>query len=78
MDWKYDEGDGVLFTCTDSDWKKVGPVRCKVIRRLTDLEVDLCETGPMYEVMFLDMVLDTLSGPIETYHAFEDELVPIN
>lgn len=74
MEWKYDVGDEVLFTCTDSDWKKVGPVRCKIIRRLTDLEADLCETGPMYEVMF---VLNTLTGPIETYHAFEDELEPI-
>ena len=76
MEWKYDVGDEVLFTCTGSDWKRVGPVRCKIVRRLTDLEADLCETGPMYEVMFLDMVLDPLTGLIETYDAFEDELTP--
>ena len=78
MEWKYDKDDEVMFTCTDSDWKKVEPVRCKIMRQLTDMEADLCETGPMYEVMFLDMVLDPLAGLIETYDAFEDELTPID
>lgn len=77
MEWKYNEGNEVMFTCTDSEWKNVGPIHSRVVRRLTSDEADLEETGPMYEVEFEKMAIGFDSGLFTSYNAFEDELKPI-
>lgn len=78
MEWKYEVGDEVMFTCTDSMWAGVGPVRATVVRKLTELEADFEETGPMYEVKFDLIFLDPSTGSdkalLDTFTAFEDEL----
>lgn len=78
MEWKYEVGDEVMFDCTDSRWSGVGPVRATVTRRLTELEADLEETGPMYEVKFDSILLDGVTSSdkerFDTFEAFEDEL----
>ena len=79
MDWMYDKGDKLYFNCTDSDWRGIKNVECEVMRRLTDEEADLCETGPMYEVGFREPVEiqeSRLTSRFATYFAFEDELTP--
>lgn len=45
--------------------KRTGQI-CAVIRSLTEKEADLCETGPMYQVVFPDGYVTD---------AFEDELI---
>lgn len=70
MDWKYNAGDMVYFNCTDSDWHDTCDIPCRVRRRLTADEADLNETGPMYEVEFVD----TRRVALGCIHAFEDEL----
>lgn len=65
MEWKFKVGDKVTFNTVDSELRKHNGTTCEVARRLTDLEADLCETGPMYELRTDDGV---------TVHAFEDEM----
>lgn len=67
MKWKFDEGDKAMFTCSLSTWRGIGSVPCTVIRRLTDSEADLAETGPMYMAK-----LNGKHGKL--VQAFEDEL----
>lgn len=78
MDWKYKTGDHLFFNCTDSSWVGHENVRCEVIRRLTEDEADLCETGPMYRLKILDLVIlgcgACTSGIVHEAAAFEDEL----
>ena len=70
MDWKYDKDDTVYLNCCDSDWGDRHDIACRVKRRLTADEADLDETGPMYEVEFVD----THRVGLGCIHAFEDEL----
>ena len=78
MEWKFNTGDRVAFKCIDSDCKGIGSIACQVVRRLTDNEADLCETGPMYEVVFDRPISIFGSGVVRALHAFEDELAPID
>lgn len=67
MDWKFDDGDRAMFTCSSFTWHGIGSVPCTVVRRLTESEADLVETGPMYAVK-----LNGKHGKV--VQAFESEL----
>lgn len=73
---RFNANDKATFRCVDSEWNGVGAIGCTVIRPLTNEEADLNETGPMYEIS-LDRALSFGNGVFDTYHAFEDELEPI-
>ena len=67
MNWKFNDGDAELFNWVDSDWKGEDDIVCTVIRKLTNDEADLVETGPMYKVK-----LEGKRGIV--FDAFEYEL----
>lgn len=50
MFWNYKKGDFVTFNTVQSDLVHLNGRDFEVIRRLTDEEADLCETGPMYKI----------------------------
>ena len=71
MNWNYRKGDYVVFNTVQSDLLCHNGKTFEVLRRLTEDEADLFETGPMYEI---GVVPWTLGSERLTVHAFEDEL----
>lgn len=67
MKWQFKENDIARFMTVDTDLASRSGSVCIIVRRLTDDEADLNETGPMYAIRFAD-------GAVA--HAFEDELTP--
>lgn len=71
MNWKYASGDFVVFNTLQSDLTYLNGKHFEVLRRLTEDEADLCETGPMYRLGIDCYVLGEERLEID---AFEDEL----
>lgn len=69
MHWTYDSGDKAIFKTIDTGLFAKSGKECTVVRRLTESEADLCETGPMYAIEFTDG---------SHADAFEDELKNIS
>ena len=65
MKWQFKKNDIVRFKTVDTDLTSRSGSVCTIVRRLTDDEADLNETGPMYAIRFPDG-----AGAC----AFEDEL----
>lgn len=74
MHWNYKTDDLVIFNTVQSDLLQYDGKDVVVIRRLTEDEADLCETGPMYRVELGTWRCS--HGPIPQFDAYEDELSP--
>lgn len=72
MNWHFKEWDTAIFNTVQSDLVQYDGMECTVLRRLTDKEADLCETGPMYHVCVGPCWADE-SKRIEV-DCFDDEL----
>lgn len=71
MNWNFHEGDLVIFSTTQSDLLCHNGKEFEVLRRLTEDEADLFETGPMYK---LGISRYAVGEPRLEIDAFEDEL----
>lgn len=72
MNWRFKEWDTAIFNTVQSDLAQYDGMECTVLRRLTDEEADLCETGPMYHICVGPCWADE-SKRIEV-DCFDDEL----
>ena len=73
LDWEFEAGEFAIFYTVQSNLKQFSGRPCKIIRRLTEDEADLFETGPMYHI-HLYHGLTNGSSDYMTLDAFQDEL----
>lgn len=71
MYWNFHAGDLVTFAPTSTDLAHLNGKEFEVLRRLTENEADLFETGPMYELGIASYGMNEKRIVID---AFEDEL----
>lgn len=72
MNWKFKKDDTVIFNTVQSDLAKYDGTECTVLRRLTEDEADLTETGPMYRINVGPVYADESKNTV--IDAFQDEL----